>query len=160
MQTRSEPVVSTFADTTMALAVFTVGTAASGKRTWAESLPSRFQHLRFAIVREEVMTADDVDAFDRWKEAVNEVIKDTPDVLVLCATNLNPAVLREHESWLRDYVVDVAIQYFPPTPLPLLIRWDTGCEASVGASALREQLKHLQREDVYWDAVQGYRNGL
>ncbi|MBN6742481.1 hypothetical protein JKG47_18570 [Acidithiobacillus sp. MC6.1] len=98
MQTRSEPVVSTFADATMAIAVFTVGTAACGKRTWAESLPSRFQYLRFAIVCEEVLSADDVDALDRWKEAVNAALKDTPDVLVLCAPNLNPAVLREQES--------------------------------------------------------------
>ncbi|MBN6742482.1 hypothetical protein JKG47_18575 [Acidithiobacillus sp. MC6.1] len=61
---------------------------------------------------------------------------------------------------MRDYVVDVAIQYFPPTPLPLLIRLDTGRQCSVGASALREQLKYLQREEVYWEAVQGARNGL
>lgn len=154
-QLQAEPVVSTLPVAVTSLAVFTVGTSACGKRAWAESLSSRFRHLRFAIVYEDVMTSGDSNVLGHWKEIVNKALKDTPDVLVLCATNLNPSILREQESWLRDYVLDVAIQYFPPTPLPLLIRSDTGREASVGASTLREQLKRLQGEDVYWDAVHG-----
>jgi len=154
------------------LVIFTVGTSASGKSSWAQKQCARYPELKIRIfekdrLRQEIQAAEDSrdvpqsarDA-DRearlqqlWETSLREALDQ--DVLILADTHIDPQSLEEESAWLAELGVrDMAIQYFPPEPLVELIRRDQSRPHSVGAAVLREQIQKLQGEERYWEALE------
>ncbi len=154
------------------LAIFTVGTSASGKSSWAQTQCTRYPELKIRIIerdrlRQEVFAADNRPDFSwsqwdpakeeqvqrLWEEALRQALDQ--DVLILADTHLDPKRLEEESAWLASLGVrDMAIQYFASEPLVELIRRDQGRPHPVGAAVLREQIQKMQPEERYWEALE------
>lgn len=154
------------------LAIFTVGTAASGKSTWARSVVSKYPGLRIAVIERDAIRmalhAAEADTpfswtnwnrvlEDRvqwlWERAVRDALSEH-DTIILADTHLDPDLLVKEVAVLRGMgVVDMSIQYFPALPLVDLIRRDQSRAHFVGAGVLREHIQNLQPEDRYWAAL-------
>ena len=159
------------------LVLFTVGTSASGKSTWAQDLGKRFPHLQIAILerdqlrREQYGKSHDT-AFSwtdwdvgqeseiqkQWVERLHDLL--SADVLVLADTHIDPEQLTREASLLCEMGVrEMALQYFPAQPLVELIRKDQSRSYPVGAAVLREQIQRLRPEDAYWQALEAVEGG-
>ncbi|MDD3759715.1 MAG: AAA family ATPase [Acidithiobacillus sp.] len=154
------------------LVLFTVGTSASGKSTWAQDLGKRFPHLQIAILERDQLRRAQYDknhdtAFSwtgwdvgqeseiqkQWVEQVRRLLD--ADVLVLADTHIDPEQLAREATLLCEMGVrEMALQYFPAQPLVELIRKDQGRSYPVGAAVLREQIQRLQPQDAYWQALE------
>ncbi|MHB8320488.1 MAG: AAA family ATPase [Acidithiobacillus sp.] len=154
---------------TSPLVIFTVGTAASGKSTWARSMQSRYTGLRIAIIERDGIRvslhegkSEGVFSWPAWNPALEGKVQrlweqqvrgaiGTHDVLVLADTHLDVADLAKKAQWLRDQgVTEMSVHYFPALPLMELIRRDRGRGHPVGGEVLREHIKKLEPEDRYW----------
>ncbi|MGC8467434.1 MAG: AAA family ATPase [Acidithiobacillus sp.] len=154
------------------LAIFTVGTSAAGKSSWAQTQCTRYPELKIRIIerdrlRQEVFAAENAQDFSwsqwdpakeervqwLWETALREALDQ--DVLILADTHLDPRKLEEESAWLASLGVrEMAIQYFAPEPLVELIRRDQSRPHSVGAAILREQIQKIQPEERYWEALE------
>lgn len=151
------------------LVIFTVGTAASGKSTWARSVASSYPGLRIAIVERDAVRvalhmADVGTPFSwsnwnrsfenrvqwLWEKSVQDALPDH-DVIILADTHLDLSYMDDEVAWLRGLgIMDMVIQYFPALPLVGLIRRDQGRPNFVGAAVLREHVQKLLPEECYW----------
>ncbi|MEL5848306.1 MAG: AAA family ATPase [Candidatus Igneacidithiobacillus chanchocoensis] len=158
------------------LAILTVGTSASGKSTWAQSLAERFPQLRINILERDQLRQElyaeandtpfswadwdsqlEEEVQSRWLQRLRELLD--ADVLVLADTHIDPAQLTREARILADLGVrELLLQYFPPRPLVELIRYDQNRSAPVGAAVLRQQIQRLQPEEVYWQALESVSN--
>ncbi|WP_414039153.1 AAA family ATPase [Acidithiobacillus sp. M4-SHS-6] len=156
------------------LIIFTVGTAASGKSSWAEAMRSRHTSLRIGIlerdmIRVELFEAEADKAFSwgdwnpdwenkvqcLWEQRVQELAKQC-DALILADTHLDAVELQKKALWLRKLgATEITLQYFPALPLTELLRRDQGRSHPVGGEALREHLKKIGPEEQYWAAIEG-----
>ncbi|MBN6742681.1 AAA family ATPase [Acidithiobacillus sp. MC6.1] len=157
----------------MPLAIFTIGTSASGKSTWARAMQAEHPFLDITIIERDAIresihrsTAQSPfswGAWDRslentvqwlWEEQIADALAKS-QVVIISDTNLDAGLLRERARWLAGLGVnDLAIRYFPARPLIELIRMDQQRPYPVGASVLREQLRKIQPEEAYWGAVE------
>ncbi|MHB8115344.1 MAG: AAA family ATPase [Acidithiobacillus ferrivorans] len=158
------------------LIIFTVGTSASGKSTWARAMQAKYSSLNIQIIERDAIRAAlhkasgkpfswatwDKAQEDRvqqlWEEAIRQAITEA-DVLIIADTHLDPKRLAAYAEWLRSLQTtgtnpEMIIQYFSSIPLIDLIRRDQGRANSVGGTVLREQLQQLQPEEHYWRAVE------
>lgn len=155
------------------LVIFTVGTAASGKSTWAKSVVSKYPGLRIAVIERDAIrmalhAAEAGTPFswanwnrvleDRvqwlWERAVRDALADH-DTIILADTHLDPGLFGKEVALLREFgVTDMAIQYFPAVPLVDIIRRDQGRANFVGAAVLREHIQMLQPEEQYWAVLE------
>ncbi len=156
------------------LIIFTVGTAASGKSSWAEAMRARHPSLRICIlerdmIRVELFEAEADKPFSwtdwnqawenkvqwLWEQRVQELAKQC-DALILADTHLDTGELRKKATWLRELgASEFTLQYFPALPLTDLLRRDQGRSHPVGGEALREHLKKIGAEEQYWAAIEG-----
>ncbi len=156
------------------LVIFTVGTAASGKSSWAISMQAKHPALRIIIlerdmIRVALQEAETGQPFSwrewdpaweskvqwLWEQRVHDAVKQC-DVLILADTHLDAVELQKKATWLRELgVTDFALKYFPALPLTDLLRRDQGRTHPVGGEALREHLKKIVAEDRYWAAIEG-----
>ncbi|WP_308388376.1 AAA family ATPase [Acidithiobacillus sp. AMEEHan] len=154
------------------LVLFTVGTSASGKSTWAQDLGTRFPHLQMEILERDQLrreqhsksrgtpfswsdwdVAQESEIQTQWLERVRDLL--SADVLILADTHIDPEQLAREAALLCEMGVrEMAVQYFPAQPLVELIRKDQGRAYPVGAAVLREQIQRLQPEDAYWQALE------
>lgn len=159
------------------LEIFTVGTAASGKSTWAKTVVSEYPGLRIVVIERDAIRmalhATEADTpfswtnWNRvledkvqwlWERAVRDALPEH-DTIILADTHLDPDLLGEEVAVLRGFgVTDMAIQYFPALPLVDLIRRDQSRANFVGAVVLREHLQMLQAEDRYWAVLEKYQS--
>lgn len=155
------------------LVIFTVGTAASGKSTWAKSVAARYPGLRIAIVERDAIRvalhiAESGTPFSwsnwnralenrvqwLWEQAVQDALS-SHDVIILADTHLDADLLKKEVALMRGLgVLDMAIQYFPALPIVELIRRDQGRSNFVGAAVLREHLQKLLPEECFWAALE------
>jgi predicted kinase len=158
------------------LAILTVGTSASGKSTWAQSLVERFPQLRINILERDQLRQElyaeandtpfswadwdnqlEEEVQSRWLQRLRQLLD--ADVLVLADTHLDSAQLIREARILADLGVrELILQYFPARPLVELIRYDQNRSAPVGAAVLRQQIQRLQPEEVYWQALESVSN--
>ncbi|MGR2929497.1 AAA family ATPase [Acidithiobacillus ferriphilus] len=162
------------------LIIFTVGTSASGKSTWARAMQSQYSSLNIHVIERDAIRAAlyyeasgqpfswktwDKAQEDRvqslWEEAIRQAIMEA-DVLIIADTHLDPERLAPYAEWIRSLRTtgsdpEMIIQYFSSIPLIDLIRRDQGRINSVGGAVLREQLQRLQPEEHYWRAVESKR---
>ena len=154
------------------LVVFTVGTSASGKSTWARALSGRFPHLQVQILERDQLrrelhaerhatpfswanwnTQQESEIQERWLQRVQGLLD--ADVLVLADTHIDPEQLAREATLMADLGVrEMALQYFPAHPLVELIRHDQSRSLPVGAAVLREQIQRLRPEDEYWHSLE------
>ena len=161
------------------LIIFTVGTSASGKSTWARAMQTKYSSLNIHIIERDAIRADLHKASGRpfswatwdkaqeervqslWQEAVRQAMTEA-DALIIADTHIDPERLAPYAEWIRSLRtagshLEMIIQYFPSMPLIDLIRRDQGRVNSVGGAVLREQLQRLQPEEHYWRAVESKR---
>ncbi|PKY09862.1 hypothetical protein B1757_12760 [Acidithiobacillus marinus] len=156
------------------LIIFTVGTAASGKSSWAEAMRSRHPSLRIGIlerdmIRVELFEAEADKPFSwtdwnpalenkvqwLWEQRVQELARKC-DALILGDTHLDVGELRKKVIWLRELgAKEFTLHYFPALPLTDLLRRDQSRIHPVGGEALREHLKKIAPEEHYWAAIEG-----
>ena len=154
------------------LAIFTVGTSASGKSTWARGLRESFPGLQIEILerdqlRQELHGKENHTPFswsdwdsrredeiqERWLARVRSLLD--ADVLVLADTHIDPAQLAREAKVLAGLEVrEMTLKYFPAQPLVELIRQDQNRPCPVGAAVLREQIQRLRPEEEYWQALE------
>ncbi|MBN6741418.1 AAA family ATPase [Acidithiobacillus sp. MC6.1] len=170
--------------TTLPLAIFTVGTSASGKSTWARAMQAEHPLLNIMIIERDAIrqnlhrsTAQSPFSWGAWDRSLEDTVQrlweeqimdalagcspcrvPTPcesPVVIISDTNLDAGSLLERARWLAGLgVKDMTIRYFPARPLIELIRMDQQRPYPVGASVLREQLRKIQPEEAYWGAVE------
>ncbi|OCB03395.1 hypothetical protein BBC27_00695 [Acidithiobacillus ferrivorans] len=161
------------------LIIFTVGTSASGKSTWARAMQTQYSSLNIHVIERDAIRATlhkasgqpfswqtwDKAQEDRvqslWEEAIRQSITEA-DVLIIADTHLDPERLAPYAEWMRSLQttgshLEMIIQYFSSIPLIDLIRRDQGRINAVGGTVLREQLQRLQPEEHYWRAVESKR---
>ncbi|WP_226857077.1 AAA family ATPase [Acidithiobacillus concretivorus] len=156
------------------LVIFTVGTAASGKSSWAISMQAKHPGLRILIlerdmIRVALQEAETGQPFSwsewnpaweskvqwLWEQRVRDAVKQC-EVLILADTHLDVVELQKKATWLRELgLTDFTLKYFPALPLTDLLRRDQGRTHPVGGEALREHLKKIVAEDRYWAAIEG-----
>ncbi len=156
------------------LIIFTVGTAASGKSTWAQSMQEKHSSLRTIILERDMIRATLYEAETGktfswggwnpgwenkvqwlWEQRVREALPGS-DVLILADTHLDPHDLQKKMTWLRELgASEFVLKYFPALPLTELLRRDQGRNHPVGGEALREHLKKIVSEEHYWAAIEG-----
>ncbi len=154
------------------LLIFTVGTSASGKSSWAQSMRAQYPKLRIAILerdqlRQEMLHKETGQVFswaswnakwepaiqERWQEAVRENLDG--DALIIADTHIDPQQLVKEATFAKDLGIrEMVIQYFSVQPLVELIRRDQDRPYPVGAAILREQIQRLRPEEEYWMALE------
>ncbi|MEY2341597.1 AAA family ATPase [Acidithiobacillus sp. IBUN Pt1247-S3] len=154
------------------LVLFTAGTSASGKSTWAQGLSRRFPHVQVQILERDQLrrelhaerhntpfswadwdTKQESEIQERWLQRVQGLLE--TDVLVLADTHIDPEQLAREATLMAELGVrEMALQYFPAQPLVELIRHDQSRNYPVGAAVLREQIQRLRPEDAYWRALE------
>ncbi|MFA7495443.1 MAG: AAA family ATPase [Acidithiobacillus sp.] len=155
------------------LIIFTVGTAASGKSSWAKSMQEQYASLQVTILERDMIrvalyqteqggefswndwnSAWEGKVQKLWEERLLKVLK-TSAVIILADTHLDVADLRKKTAWLREQGAhDFVLKYFPPLPLTELLRRDQGRGHPVGGEALREHIKKIASEELYWEAIE------
>ncbi len=128
------------------LVIIPIGVTASGKSTWAQQMQKKYSTLNMAIIpTPEASVRNQAE----WRSALKAAKHH--DVVILDGKNLEDAQLREDLQTLKGLgILDVAIQYFAPESLFVLLSRNKG----LGGEQIRHELQRIHSQSHYLDLLE------